>query len=540
MQVRRFSAAAALALVLMTPVLVRAQHDHTGQPPERLGTVKFETTCQPSVAPDFDRAVALLHSFWFWAAVDGFTKVAAADPTCGIAYWGLALSHWGNPFAGFRPPQALAAGRAAVEKGRTVQGMSKREQAYLAAVAELYRDYETVDSRTRTLAYEKQMAALHEAYPKDTEATIYYALALSQNALPSDKTYRNQLAAGALLEPLFRSQPDHPGIAHYLIHVYDVPALAPKALKAATRYAKIAPSAPHALHMPSHTFTRVGHWQDSIDTNLASADAAHRDKSVAEELHALDYQVYAYLQTGQDEAARRVLDKLAPLGAQVMTAPVNAAPVPAGYFAVAAIPARYALERGAWSDAAQLTPVTTPFLYPDLSSHFARALGAARAGQPGPAKEDIAKLTALRDGLTAKKDNYWAEQAEIQRRVTEAWVAFAENRKDEAVAGMQAAADLEDTTEKSPVSPGPLMPARELLGDMLLALNRPAEALAAYEASMAREPNRFRGLDGGARAAAAAGKHDVAARYRKQLLEICQKADVPGRVALVEARNAKP
>jgi len=508
------------------------QHEHAGAPPERLGTVHFETTCAPNVAPTFDRAVALLHSFWFRAAIDAFTDVTAKDPACAIAFWGIALSHWGNPFAGFRTPQALTAGRDAAAKGIATAKGSPRERAYLAAVAELYRDFDTVDQRTRTLAYAKQMEALSRTHAEDTEAAIFYSLALAQTALPSDKTYRNQLAAGAILEPLFKNRPDHPGLAHYLIHSYDVPSLAPRALDAATRYARIAPSAPHALHMPSHTFTRVGHWQDSIDTNLASAEAAHREKSISEELHAMDYLVYAYLQTGQDQAARLVVEKLPALVSQIAAAPANASPVVAGYFALAAIPARYALERGAWDEAAALTPISTPFLYPDSLTHFARALAASRAGRPAAARGDIAKLVALRDGLTQQKDAYWAEQVEIQRRVAEAWVAYTEGRRDEGLAQMRSAADLEETTEKSSVSPGPLVPARELLGDMLLAARRPAEALVAYQASILREPNRFRGLNGAAAAAVASGNAEAARAYRQRLSEICVKADSPGRLGM--------
>ena len=302
---------------------------------------------------------------------------------------------------------------------------------------------------------------------------------MAQTALPSDKTYKNQLHAGAILEPLFKDQPDHPGLAHYLIHTYDIPALAPKALDAATRYAKIAPSAPHALHMPSHTFTRVGSWQESVDTNIASAERG-REKAVAEELHAMDYQVYAYLQTGQDRAAREVVEKVPALAPRIAAAPVNAAPPVAGYYALAAIPARYALERGAWDEAAALTPISTAFLYSDSLTYFARAIGAARAGRPAAAAEDVARLTALREGLLQKNDAYWAQQVDIQRRAAEAWIAFAEGKVDQALTAMRAAADLEDTTEKSSVSPGPLTPAREQLGDMLLASKRPAEALEAY------------------------------------------------------------
>ncbi len=514
-----------------TPVAAQspAQHEHAGAPPERLGTVHFETSCAPEVGVAFDRAVALLHSFWFRAAIEAFTEVTARDPGCGIAYWGIALSQWGNPFGGFRSPQALAAGREATARGFAAIHLSPRERGYLTAVSELFRDYETVEQRTRSLAYEKQMEALSRAQGADTEAAIFYALALAQTALPADKTYRNQLAAGAILEPQFRTQPDHPGIAHYLIHSYDVPALAPKALDAATRYATIAPSAPHALHMPSHTFTRVGHWQDSIDTNVASAAAARRDKSVSEELHALDYQVYAYLQTGQDRAAHKVVEGLPALATAMASAPPGSAPPAAGYFALAAIPARYVLERGAWAEAAALTPVATPYLFADAMTHFARALAASRADRPAAARDDIAKLAALRDGLTAKKDAYWSEQVEIQRRIAEAWVIYAEGRRDDALTQMRSAADLEDATEKSAISPGPLVPARELLGDMLLEAGRHADALAAYEASIAREPNRFRGLSGAAAAAAAVGKADVASGYRQRLLEICVKADLPGR-----------
>jgi hypothetical protein len=529
----------ALAAVLVAPPVLGQppQHEHAGTPPERLGTVHFETTCAPAMRERFDRAVALLHSFWFGAAIEAFTEVAKADPQCAIAYWGIALARWSNPFGGFRPPAALAAGREAVARGQEAATASARERGYLAAVAELYRDYDTVDQRTRVVAYERRMGELARAYPDDTEAAIFHALALTQTALPSDKTYANLRAAGAILEPLFARQPDHPGIAHYIIHAYDVPALAPKALDAAKRYASIAPSAPHALHMPSHTFTRVGYWQESIDTNLASADAARRDKSVAEELHALDYQVYAYLQTGQDAAARRVVERLPSLAPAITGAAGQSVPAPGGFFALTAIPARFAVEREAWDEAAALTPVATPFFYPDLLTHFARALGAARAGRPDAARADIAKLVELRDALAKRNDAYWSQQAEIQRRAAEAWAHFAEGHRDAAVEAMRAAADLEDTTEKSAISPGPLVPARELLGDMLMAAGRPAEALVAYQASMAREPNRFRGLSGGMRAAASAGRADLAGQYRQRLVEICAKGDTPGRGELAAARK---
>jgi hypothetical protein len=283
--------------------------------------------------------------------------------------------------------------------------------------------------------------------------------------------------------------------------------------------------------MPSHTFTRVGYWQDSIETNIASATAAARDRAVTEQLHAMDYQVYAYLQTGQDSAALALVSAAPPLASGIPTSPANAAPKAAGYFALASIPARYAIERGAWNDAARLEMHASGFLFPDAVTHYARALGAVRAGRPADAKDDIAALAALSDKL-ASVDAYWAEQVGIQRRAAEAWAMFAEGRTADALTAMAAAADLEDNTEKSAISPGPLAPVRELQGDLLLEAGKPAEALVAYQASMAREPRRFRGLSGAARAAAAVGRLDLAREYQRQLVALCPKADVPGRPEL--------
>lgn len=527
-------AAGSLVALTCAPVLAQHQHEHAGKAPERLGTVAFATTCAPAIAADFNRAVALLHSFWFGAATDAFTAVATADPGCAMAQWGLAMSYWGNPFASYRSPAAMTAGRNAAVKGASMTA-SPRERAYVAAVGELYKDFERVDPRTRIVAYERAMATLQASFADDVEARIFYAVALDQSALPSDKTYRNQLAAAALLDPLAKTLPDHPGIAHYLIHTYDTPALAPRGLDAARRYAAIAPDAPHALHMPSHTFTRVGLWQESIETNLASAAAAAREHSVAEQLHALDYQAYAYLQTAQDRAVARVIDQLEGLAKEMPAARADAAPIPAGYYALAAIPARYALERGDWAAAASLTVRPPSFPWIDAVTHFARALGAARAGRPAAAHADVARLLAIRDALQPK-DPYWAEQVDIARLGAEAWVAFAEGRRAEAVAAMTTAAEREDKTEKAAVTPGPLAPARELLGEMLLEAGKPAEALAAFEITVVKEPNRFRGVYGAARAADRAGDRGKAAQYYRQLVEIAAKADDPGRPELVAAR----
>ncbi|MEX2662808.1 MAG: hypothetical protein WD227_12835, partial [Vicinamibacterales bacterium] len=410
-----------------------------------------------------------------------------------------------------------------------------RERAYIDAAATLFADFEKVDHRTRIVNYERAMERVHQANPSDRETSAFYALAINQTALPSDKTYAQQLKAAAILEPLFAEMPDHPGVAHYVIHAFDHPPLAERALPAARRYAKIAPDAPHALHMPSHTFTRVGFWEDSIATNIASAAAARKANSAAETLHALDYQVYAYLQTAQDRDARRVLGELQSIMAEVNTKEQYGQ---VGYYAAAAIPARVALERAAWSEAASLTPAKTAFTFIDAMTHFARAVGAARSGQPAAAKADAQMLADLRAKLLAAKDEYWGLQVEIQHKSALAWIAFAEGRRDEAVALLREAATMEDGTDKSAISPGPLAPAREMLGDMLLELNRPADALKELEAVMKKEPNRFRTLYLGARAASMNEDTSRARQYFRQLSEMCPKGDADSRPELAEARKA--
>jgi hypothetical protein len=518
-----------------------AQHDHPegGKPPDRLGTVHFETSCSPAVEKDFDRSVALLHSFWFSAAIKSFEDVASKDPGCAMAQWGIAMSWWGNPFGGFRTPKAIEEGTAAVQKAKAANAKTERERDYIAAVEFLYKDAGSLDQRTRIVAYEKAMEQVAAKYKEDPEARIFYALSLDQTNLPTDKTYANLLKAAGILEKEFQTQPDHPGIAHYIIHSYDVPSLAPKALDAAKRYAKIAPDAPHALHMPSHTFTRVGYWQDSIETNIASAAAARKDKAPTEELHALDYQTYAYLQTAQDQAAKKVLEQIPAIGAQIqLNAPGAAAPAPAGYFALAAIPARYALERNDWAGAAKLEPQETRFPWTDAVTYFARALGAARSGNPAAAAKDVETLNTLAGKLREAKDAYWTGQVEIQAKAASAWVAFAEGKKDEGIAQMREAAAMEDLTEKAAVSPGPIKPAHELLGEMLLEAGKPAEALKEFEATMKKEPNRFRGVYGAAVAAERASDSAKAKQYYKQLLQICERGDASGRPELEAARKA--
>jgi hypothetical protein len=535
----RLAIPTAVLLLMLAPGAHAQQHDHA-LAAEKLGTVVFATSCSAAAQPLFNRAVALLHSFEFQRAIDAFGAILKADPSCAMAEWGIALSRWSNPFAvGIRPAGPLQQGRDAVARARTIGTKTDRERAYVDAVSQLYADAATVDQATRVRAYRDGMAKVAAAYPNDSEAQIFHALSIAAAASPTDKTFADQLEAGTILERLIARRPDHPGLAHYIIHSYDYPPLADRALEAARRYAKIAPSAPHALHMPSHTFTRLGYWYESIDANTASGAVAKSEGSVAEELHTIDYRIYAYLQTAQDRAARQLLDALPEVAARFNPDAVgSAAPGSAGVFALAAIPARYALERGAWADAAKLEPHPSQFPYTEALTYFARAIGAARIGDAATVRASIAALQKIQQQLTEAKEGYWAGQAEIQRRAASAWLAFAERRQADAVAEMRAAATLEDSTEKSAVTPGPLAPARELLGEMLLELKEPAQARREFEATLKKEPNRFRAVYGAARAASLSGDRVAARRYYTQLLKICERADTPGRAELADAKQA--
>ncbi|HUF92482.1 MAG TPA: hypothetical protein VMR23_08910, partial [Candidatus Limnocylindria bacterium] len=408
------------------------------------------------------------------------------------------------------------------------------------AIEAFYKDSDKVDHRTRALAYEKAMEATAQRYPADREAAIFYALALNVTLNPADKTYANQLKAAGILEKVFAEQPEHPGVAHYLIHSYDFPPIASKGLTAARRYASIAPSAPHALHMPSHIFTRLGYWQESIDTNRRSAETAKAELRMANleagsynALHAMDYIAYATLQLGRDTEARALVDEVRGLNK------IDSELFPAAY-ALAAIPARYAIERRQWAEASELglhPPSLSWSKFPQAESivAFARGVGAARGGNPGGARREMARIEALRNALTASKNAYWAEQAEIQRLGVAGWLARAEGRNDEALALMRQAADREDATEKHPVTPGAVQPAREMLGDLLLEVGQPAKALTEFEASQQREPNRLHGLAGAAAAAEAAGDRARAKTYYERLLALTTGADTQ-RPEIVRAR----
>ena len=535
----RLGLIAEFLLTVLSAFAVGQEHQHGKV--EELGTVHFATSCNEAAQKQFERPVALLHSFQFSRAIEGFHAVLKSDANCGIAYWGISLSQWSNPFAlGAKDPGQLQAGRENAERGLAVGAKTERERAYIAAVGNLYRGFENTPQQARLLAYRDAMAEVAAKNPEDHEAQIFYALAISAAEDPADKTYAGRLKAGAILERLFEQEPTHPGLAHYIIHTYDVAPLAERALPAARRYSEIAPDAPHALHMPSHTFTRTGYWQESIDSNVAAAASARRENQTAEELHASDYEIYAYLQTAQDEAAGRVLAALPEIASRFDPEVViaGAGGPSAGYFALAAIPARYALERHQWKQAAQLTPRETPFPYTEAMTWFARGLGAARLRQAPQARASLVALQQIRQRLSQAGEYYWAQQVQIQELEVEAWTAFAGSRKDEALRQMKRAAELEDGTEKSAVTPGPLAPARELLGEMLLEMNAPTQALDQFKATLTKEPGRFRSLYGAAKAAQLSGNREASLKYFRQLLQVCERADKPGRSELLETRRA--
>src|SRR2546421_11056362 len=514
------------------------------QAPERLGTVNFPTSCSPAVQAQFERAVSLEHSFWFGEAIKGFNAVAQADPSCGIAHWGAAVAWLGNPLAGPPVARGLSEGSAAVARAKAAGAKTQGEQDYIAAIETFYTDADKVDHKTRAVGYEKAMEALAQKYPSDLEASIFYALVLNATLNPNDKTYANQLKAASILEKVFAVQPDHPGVAHYLIHSYDFPPIAQKGLPAARRYASIAPSAPHAQHMPSHIFTRLGYWQDSINSNRVSAEVAKAELKQTNleagsynALHAMDYITYAALQLGKDKEARAVVDEIRGLN-KVDSEQFAAA------FAFAAIPARYALERRAWTEASDL-PLHPQSLswskFPQAESinAFARGLGAARSRDVAGAKKEVTRLEAPASALTTAKNAYWAEQAEIQKLAVNAWIARAEGKNDEALALMRQAADREDATEKHPVTPGAIQPAREMLAEVLLETGQPAKALGEFEASQKTDPNRLHGLAGAARAAEAAGDKARAKTYYTKLIELTKTADTE-RPEIVKAKASSP
>jgi hypothetical protein len=519
--------ATALALAAMDP-----EHSHEQSP--HLGKLSFETTCSPSAQAAFQRGLGWLHSFEYRRAEQSFSEAAVADPSCGIAEWGVAMSYY-HPLWDGPTPADFDKGKGAIRKAKAAGAKSERERAYVDALETFYRDSDQLDLKKRAFAYSEAMERLHDRYPKDDEAAVFYALSLiAAGTMDADPAFSKQKRAGAILNNVLAKNPDHPGVAHYLIHSFDYPSLAELALPAARRYASIAPDSAHAQHMPSHIFTRLGLWDEAISSNRAAEAAAQEYAKSSrmpgawdQQLHAMDYLAYAYLQSGRDAEAQRVLNELNRISqADPPTRTVA--------YAVTAIPARVALERRQWREAASLE------LTPNLKSlraladhqwavahiHFARAVGAARSGDAALARAEVAKLAALEQALTIRAGEYdWRKQVSIERQIAGGWAAHAGGKDDEAVRLMRAAAELDDATEKNPVTPGSILPAREQLGELLLGLNRPAEALIEYEASLQRAPRRLAGLYGAAQSAKLAGDRGKAAHYFAELVKMTESSD---------------
>lgn len=505
--------------------LPASAHDASGAP-AKLGTVHFKVECNAAAQKEFDLGMAYYHSFAWELYKAPLDRAIAADPTCGMVHWLRALGVLDNPFTWPIPlsPKVLAEGQASIDAARTTGLKTPRERDYVDALAVFYKDHDKLNHRTRAKAFEEAMAQVAGRYPDDREATILYALVLSVNFDPNDKKYTNQLKAAGILEPIMIQQPDHPGVAHYLIHSYDYPPIADKGLEAAKRYSKIAPDAPHALHMPSHIFSRVGYWRESIEANRASAEAAKA--SIPNRVHAYDYLVYAHLQLGQDRAAAQVIAE-----SREIKQTGDAFPSAYGF---AAMPARYALERHAWKEAASLPLFPAADAYPwkkypqaEAVNAFARGIGAAYAADPAAARTEVQRLQQLRDAAASMKLGYWAEQIDIQAELVRGVGTFADGKQAEGIEIVRAAAVREDTTEKHAVTPGPIKPAREILGDLLMQSGKPADALREYEAVIAREPNRLGPTVGAKQAAQKAGDAKKAAYYAARVVELTSVADTP-------------
>jgi len=491
---------------------------------EQFGEVSFSLDCNYEVRETFDLAISLLHSFEYTEAEKAFVKVIDMDSDCAMAYWGIAMSIYHGLWA---PP-----GSNELKKGiqliNIAESLPKSENAqlYIDAIGAFYKDWETKDHRTRQELYESKMEALYNNNREDTEAAVFYALAIRATADPNDKNYTRQKKSGKILEDLFVENPNHPGIAHYVIHNYDYPELAERALTTARRYAEIAPASAHAQHMPSHIFTRLGLWQESIDTNINSASSAvcyaegvNPDGNWTAEIHAVDYLVYAYLQMGDNEMA---LEQLKEMQAVKDVFPKNDF---ASTYALSAIPVRYVLENKDWEKAANLELPAIDFPWDELHwekamMHFGKALGYSHLGDIKSAEDELKTLKSLHENLMNENDDYRSGQVMIQVQTAEAWINLAKGNKTEALSFMRNAAELESQTSKHPVTPGEVLPADELLGDLLMALNRPEEALTAYEVNLKGHPNRFNGVYGAAIAARESNDNEKATYFFNKLLEL--------------------
>ncbi len=491
---------------------------------DNLGKVSFPTSCAPKVQAEFERGVAMLHSYWFNYAGKTFRGILQQDPNCAMAYWGVAVDLLGNSLVG--PPQLKVAQEAweALEKARAIGAKTPRERDWIEALSAYYRDHDKAPLGTRMDAYNKAMEQLTQRYPDDYEARVFYALSLQASASKADLTYANQLKSAGILEKLYQQNPRHPGVSHFLIHAYDYPPFADQGLPAARRYAGIAPAVPHARHMPSHIYSMVGLWEDSIVSNAGALEIQ------PDYYHASDFTVYAHLQLAQDAKASAMIDK-------AVNTPVRGDRPPGlgNFTALAAMPARYALERGDWKSAAALPVTPTQFPHADSLTRFARGIGMARGGDAAGAKREIEAIQTLRFALGKSGNSYWADRSAEHALAVSAWVALAEGNRAQAEKFMRAAADGEDGSIKNVAMENRLYPMRELLADLLLEMGQAAPALREYQTALKATPNRYRGFHGAARAAEASGDRRTAADYYAKLVALSKNAD-SARPELVRAK----
>jgi len=481
-----FQCVLAIASGALRSTVCAEEHEHPV--PEKLGSVKFPISCSGNVQQEFERGVALLHSFAYSAAEKAFRAVLAKDPNCAIAHWGVAMTYYRQLWDPYLTPEDAARGQIELDQAKALGG-SDRERGFIDALKTIYDRADSQPYLERARAYALAMGELAKQNPEDVECQVFYALSLLATASPTDKTHSNEKKAADLLEPLFQKYPEHPGVPHYLIHACDNAEMARRGLAAADAYSKIAPSAPHALHMPSHIYTRLGMWEQSIASNNAARKAADAQSDIGEELHAMDYLTYAYLQLGRDAEAARVL-------ADVRGMPgLNASEFKIGY-AATAMPVRYAVERAQWKEAAQLKPLAGTQPHVLAITTWARALGLAHSGEAAPAQREADQLKTVFDKLREAGDDYWATQVHVQWNEALAWIAHAEGREDDAIKLMRDAADEEDAIEKRPVTPGAIVPAREQLGELLLESKRPQDALQEFELALAMTPQRRGALAG--------------------------------------------
>lgn len=492
-----------------------------------IGQVNFPISCSSEVQRRFERAVAMLHHMMYAQAERGFRSLVVSEPDCAMAHWGVAMTLFHPLWPGEPTETELQQGSEAIEKARALKPSTEREQAYITATRAYYNNWQQTSHKERIATWETAQRSVYPDNSEDIDAAAFYALALLATAPKVDKSYTNQKEAGALLEDLYAREPEHPGVIHYLIHAYDNPALAGRAVEAARAYDKIAPDVPHALHMPTHIFTRLGIWADSIDWNVRSARAALKypvNGFVSHHyLHALDYLIYAYLQSAEDVKAEEVLNQMHERDNYQQTFVTG--------YALAALPARYTLERRQWNEAAQLEiPARDSFPWEDYPEveviiHYARGLGAARSGNITAAREALSALDAIHERLLKAGQQYWEVLVDAQRKTVAAWIDYSGGKKDSALIRMREAAALEDSVDKNPVTPGSVLPAWELLGEMLLLSGNPEEALEAYETSLAISPYRFNGLYGAGRAAERMGDTEMARSYYESLIRVSERAD---------------